>query len=472
MARKIFYFLVIVMLSLSCSERIFTDGDNLYITLSTDTIHFDTIFTTLGSVTRELKLYNPYKSWLEIDQISLQGGETSPYRINIDGESSTEVTDIQIAPLDSIYIFVDVIIDPTGDDNPVAILDSIMIVTKTDEQSVILVAWGQDIHLLNEEIIGTSNWTNDKPWVIYNSVFVDTGAVLTIDAGARVLFHRNSTMYVAGTLLINGEEGNEVTFGSDRIEDEYSDIPGQWNGIYFINISTGNRIEYSIIKNGVSGVHLGNLNSLDSSPDLVIRNSIVRNMTVSALSSLGGTIEASNCEFSHCGYYSLFLARGGEYNFAHCTIANLWEYSIRLSPAVLISDYFDDGETRYIGLLSSASFVNSVIYGSSVSELEILPSAITESLNVYFNNSLIRIGENSLLMDKYDFSTCYLNIDPGFIGFNQFDFRPDSLSILTENADPEVSILYPKDLRGYNRFSDTGPDIGAYERQPGELKVK
>lgn len=471
MTRRISVLLSLVLLCIiSCTEKTFTGGNELHVKFSSDTLLFDTVFTTLGTATRELRVINPYSKWLRIERIALEGGVNSPYRLNIDGESGPDITGIELAPGDSIFIFVDLIIDPTGEDTPLSVVDSILFQTGTNTQFVNLIAWGQDIHLISDEIIGSATWTNDKPWVIFNSVFIDTGEVLTIEAGAKLFFHRGSTMYVAGTLRVNGNVDNRVLFSSDRREDYFSDVPGQWNGIYFINVSNANSIDYAIIENGISAIHLGNLGSEDLPPDLEISNTVIRNMTVSGISSLGGSVSASNCEISRCGYFNLFMALGGSYSFTHCTIVNQWGYSVRLTPAVYLSDYYDYEETRYTGAMQSAVFRNTIIYGTLGEELALTIASEETVFNMNFVNSLIRINSSNPIWDAYDLSTTLIDIDPGFIDFNSFDFRPDTLSPLINAAESSVSLLFPVDIRGFGRMTDDGPDIGAYERQPGEVK--
>jgi len=471
MTRILILIILSGLITMSCTEKLFIEIENPVLGFSDDTIHFDTVFTTIGSTTREFRIYNNYNKWLKIDRITLGGGTGSPFRLNIDGDPSAEVSDIEVAPGDSIFIFVDVIIDPTGEDNPVAILDSIVFFTGNNIQAVNLLAWGQDIHLVSGEIVGTSTWTNDKPWVIYNSVLVDTGEVLTVEAGTRVLFHRRSTMYVAGTLLVNGEYDSKVLFSSDRIEEYYSEIPGQWQGIYFLNISHGNIINNALVLNAQSGVHLGNIDSSGQHPDLVISNSVIRNMTASGLSSIGATISAFNCDISRCGFYNLFLTMGGNYNFTHCSVAGTWDYSARTTPAVLISDFYYFDDVVYTGLLETAEFRNSVIYGTSQGEIFIIPLLEGEVLNCSFDYSLITVDPGTGYWDDYDLSTSLVNADPGFIGFGDLDLRPDTLSLLTGAADRSVSVLFPYDIRGFDRLLDDGPDIGAYERQPGEKRT-
>ncbi len=466
MNRFLFFGIILSAFLISCSEKHYVDNDNIKLIFSEDTIHFDTVFTTIGTITRELRVINPYSGWVKVDEIRLAGESSSYYRLNIDGAPAQGVRDVEIAPGDSIFIFIDVIIDPVNSDNPIAITDSIVFSLYNSQQDVDLVAWGQDINLINGEKVQTTTWVSDKPYVIYNSMMVDTNQTLTIKEGAQLLFHRGSTMYVAGNVLVEGSVESPVIFTSDRLEGLYNDIPGQWGGVYFINGSTGNIIENLIIQNAETGLHLGNPGSVDIAPDLEIGNSVIQHMTVSGLSSLGGTITASNCVITHCGYYCVFIAKGGTYDFTHCTINNLWDYGVRVSPAVLISDFFDYDEVRYTGELVRTGFYNSVIYGSMESEISVV-SLTGNPLNCLFDRNILKL-EITEGWDGYNFENCIINSDPLYISGINYDFRPDTLSPMVDAGLVNYGTLYPNDIRGYSRVIDEAPDIGAYERQTGE----
>ena len=466
MNRVLFIGVMLIASMVSCSEKHYVNEDSVRLVFSKDTIHFDTVFTTIGTITRELRVINPYEGWVKVDRIRLAGINNSFFRLNIDGMPSDDVRDIEIAPGDSIFIFIDAIIDPSNSDNPVAISDSIIFDLYSNFQDVNLLAWGQDIHLIDGEEVQTATWEGAKPYVIYNSMMVDTGQILTIKEGVKLLFHRGSTMYIAGSLIVEGVVDFPVVFASDRYEELYNDIPGQWGGIYFVNGSTGNSIDNLVIKNAESGIHLGNLGSMDAAPDLGITNSLIQHMTVSGISSLGGTINASNCVITHCGYYCIFIAAGGTYDFTHCTINNFWDYGVRVSPAVLISDYFDYNETTYTGELVRAGFYNTVIYGTMDSEIDMISTG--DLLNCLFDRSVLKLNDPDE-WDGYDFENCILNTDPLFISGINYDLRPDTLSPMVNAGLISYGTLYPYDIRGYSRIIDEAPDIGAYERQTGEV---
>lgn len=450
-----------------CTEKKYFAGDSQVLEFSLDTVYFDTVFTTIGTSTRELRVINSNDRWLKIDEISLSQGNTF-FRLNIDGMPGNIIRDIEIAPGDSIFIFINALIDPSGSNNPVAINDSIRFYYGNGMQDIDILAWGQDINLIEGEEITSQTWTDDKPYVIYNSMMVDTGEVLTVKEGTRILFHRGSTMYIAGTLVVEGTEADRVVFSSDRVEDLYNDLPGQWEGLYFLNGSNSNRIENAIIKNAVSAVHLGNTGTSDPAPDLVLLNSKIMHNSVTGISSLGGFVEAINCIITHCGFYSLYLAMGGSYEFIHCSVNSYWDYSIRTGPGIFISDFVEYSNAIYTGVLDKAVFSNSSLTGSMANEI-VIYSYNSEIMNCQFNSCILTIDKELELWSGYNLEGSIITSDAGYISESDYDLRPDTLSVLIDRADPAISVVMGNDIRGFNRFEDDGPDIGAYERQVGEV---
>ena len=74
-----------------CGKVQFSEDPALQLEFSADTILFDTVFTTIGSVTLPLKIYNRNTEALRIYEIELVGGSDSPFRVNIDGEVGPSV---------------------------------------------------------------------------------------------------------------------------------------------------------------------------------------------------------------------------------------------------------------------------------------------------------------------------------------------------------------------------------------------
>ena len=93
-----------LLLNSSCRKEQFGNGN---LTFSTDTLTFDTVFVTLGSVTRAFKVFNTSNKAVKVEDIRLKHLVGTQFRINVDGISGDHVTDVEIPAKDSIYIFVE-----------------------------------------------------------------------------------------------------------------------------------------------------------------------------------------------------------------------------------------------------------------------------------------------------------------------------------------------------------------------------
>jgi hypothetical protein len=452
-----------------CSCRKISSFSGPDLRFSEDTIRFDTVFSSVGSFTRELRIVNPGRNSLLISHLYLGGGVTSQFRLNIDGEPVNEKYNLEIEPGDSIFIFVDLFVDPGNGNSPISVNDSVIFEFGEKYQKVLLSAWGQDINLIKNQTLGSATWNKGKPYVIYGSLLIDTLETLTIEAGTRVLFHRNASMAIAGSIMVKGSIESPVIFASDRLEKMYEDIPGQWKGILFMNTSTGNNISHAIIRNTVYGIQVGEEKAGTNIPVLKLYSTIISHSTISGLSALKADVEAANCVIYHCGSECIYIGAGGDYTFTYCTIFNRWDYGLRLSPAILIAE---NPEIPGISISQiHVSLNNSVIYGDNDAELNIAPAGSNFSGNYNFDQCLIKLDTlKARFWSKIEFPGTLINKNPLFIGPDEWDLRPDTLSPLLKNANQVYSTLFPVDIRGVSRISDDKPDIGAFERVTGERK--
>ena len=92
--------------------------------------------------------------------------------------------------------------------------DSIVFQFNGKEQDIDLISYGQDVNLINGEIIGTETWNSPKPYLVYNSMLVDTNSILTLEAGSKIFFHKGSRLFVAGTIVVNGTSTYTLDLGS------------------------------------------------------------------------------------------------------------------------------------------------------------------------------------------------------------------------------------------------------------------
>src|ERR1035437_6319023 len=128
----------------SCKKKDKIDSNPaLKLTFSTDTVFFDTVFTTVGSVTQRLMVHNYNASKVLVSSIRLGGGSNSVFSLNIDGTPAASLSDVEIAANDSIFIFVKVTVNPNNQNTPLVVTDSILFNTNGNLQKVDLVAWGQ-----------------------------------------------------------------------------------------------------------------------------------------------------------------------------------------------------------------------------------------------------------------------------------------------------------------------------------------
>ena len=245
----------------SCIEDDFTTSSSDVLEFSTDTLAFDTVLTEEGTATRRFMVYNRHKKMINISSITLDGGNPQvKFYLNVDGMSGEAFNNVEIRGEDSIFVFVEAFIDPTGGDLPVEMEDKIRFITNGVEQQVVLTAWGQDVTRLHSPTITADTCLSGlKPYVIYDTLRVAEGATLTLDAGTTLMFHDKAAMVVDGTLVAAGEQGREVNLRGDRLDNvvggtDYDLMSGQWGGIRFTATRTGNEMRYVNMRGSSSGV--------------------------------------------------------------------------------------------------------------------------------------------------------------------------------------------------------------------------
>jgi hypothetical protein len=465
--------MAVLLIISSCGRKdILETNPNSKLEFSRDTIIFDTVFTTIGTATRNIRVYNPHNRNIRISEIRLARGDNSPFRLNIDGQASSFLQDVEIAANDSMFIFVRANIDPGEKNGPLIQTDSIVFLTNNNYQDVKLVAWGQDAHFYTNAIVGSDyTFSNDKPHVIYGFLAVDSLYTLTITAGTQLHFHRGSFMlvYRDASLKVFGTREEPVVFQSDRKEMYYRDLPGQWGHplagvcIYLYPGSINNEIYHAEIKNGVVGIQVDTLGN-SSNPTLKLYNSQIRNMSGVGLLARGTHIEAGNTVIANCGESAIAILYGGEYDFRHMTIGNYWSRSARKSPAVFINNYYFFEGNEIFRDLTKAYFGNSIIYGNLQDELG-LDAASNGVFNYTFDHCFIRTTTDISSDPNFIFVT--RNENPLFIDPSVHNLVPDTLSPVINAGSLEVINNSPYnltfDINGINRIADEGPDLGAFE---------
>ncbi|MDR0803233.1 MAG: hypothetical protein LBE77_11880, partial [Fluviicola sp.] len=153
--------------SSSCKKKNLFGNGNLG--FSTDTLVFDTVFTTIGSTTKYFKIYNPQTKALKISEVQLMGGSNSPFKLNLDGIKGVSFSDLELNSGDSLFCFAEVKLSVNSQNLPVIVEDSIRFRTNGEDQYVKLAVWGQDMyyHYSNTGMgifdLNEGTWLNDKP---------------------------------------------------------------------------------------------------------------------------------------------------------------------------------------------------------------------------------------------------------------------------------------------------------------------
>jgi hypothetical protein len=411
--KKIIPALAILAVIVACQpERVYLDDPGARLGFSLDTVFFDTVFTTVGTVTKSFRIRNPHNQFLKVRRISLAGGPNSVFRINVDGQPGYNFRDMEIAPRDSMYIFVEATLDPNNSDQILRIQDSIVFETNGNIQDIDLVAWGQDVHMIRQELIsGSVTWTAQKPYLILDIAYVDSTSELILDPGTTVYLHRDAVLFVEGSLRIQGTLDEPVRFRGDRLEEFYQDVPGQWGLIYLSERSRENRVDHAEIVGGTLGILISAPPESGQQPDLEITNSTINHMSSHGIYALNARVRAGNLVIGDCGGSCAALVYGGNYSFVHTTLFNSWPsfYSNRQLPALFLADYFvnynDQGDLEVIsgGSFEQAEFLNSIISGDARSEL-LIDSYTGRPLKYRFDHCLIKINDDSLdLSPKSDF---------------------------------------------------------------------
>ncbi|MFT3826716.1 MAG: choice-of-anchor Q domain-containing protein [Chitinophagaceae bacterium] len=449
----------------ACKKDSFITSSSASLNLSEDSLHFDTVFTTTGSVTQYFIIYNTNNQRLRLSNVTLAGGSTSYFKINVDGTPGPSVQDVEIDANDSVYVFLSVKIDPTSANLPFIIEDSIKIDYNGNTRKVKLSAWGQNANFIHSGLVqGSQTWTNTKPYVILGSLQVDTNATLTIQKGTRIYLHADAPFIVDGTLQVNGEQydSTRVVFQGDRLDDPYRDYPASWPGIYFRGQSKNNVLHYAIVKNAYQGIVVDQP-SINANKKVSLNECIIDNCYDVGIYGLRTSIHAQNTLVSNCGK-NVVLAYGGNYDFAQSTIATYSSsYITHKEPVLFVADYVKQDNVYYTDNLT-ASFVNCIFWGdnSTVENEVVTGKQGNTSFAVNFQNCLWRVKTNPA---NSTYTNIIANESPEFdsidVQRHYYDFRLKASSPALQQG---TATTLTTDLDGNPRPA-TKPDLGCYQRQ-------
>ncbi len=458
-------FLSCIILVTSCKKDTFITSSDAILRISEDTIHFDTVFTSLGSTTHYLKIFNLNDQKLKLTSLTLKGGASSFFKLNVDGISGTNFSNLELEANDSMYMFATVRIDPNLANLPFIVRDSIEILYNGNTKWIQLQAYGKNARFLNNVKVTTdSSFTNSMPIVILGSLTINQNKTLTIQQGTQIYVHANAPIVVNGTLKAIGDTSlsSKIVFQGIRIDDPYKDYPGSWPYIYFSPTSKDNQLQHCIIKNAYQGVVAENPAS-NSNPKVTIDQCIFNNIYDKALLCYNSSLLVRNSLISNCGF-GFYAVSGGTYNFNHCTFASFSNYYLSHKESLITLSNTTNDLSNSNAL--NVTINNSIIYGDggfvdneisipktntavgfSVSCNSILYKQKTNPANVTITNSLKDANPN---FEEIDYTKNIYN----------FNIKTNSPCIDAAQA-PSLSV----DINGKPRPQGIRSDIGCYEKQ-------
>lgn len=438
-------------------EEEITTEQNSRLTFSSDTVVFDTIFSSVASITKRLRVFNRNEKAINISRLYLGHGSNSEYTIIVNGEEKSDFKDELILGKDSLLILVKVKANPQNQDLPFIVKDSIVFESNGNSDHVKLVSWGQDAIFVNGETIAcNTSWTATRPYIIYNFALVDTLCTLNVDPGTKIYIDNNASLFVKGSLKLNGTAENKIIVRNTRLDKKFDIAPGQWEGIFYLEGSFDNKIEHAIISNGTTGLRVGTPDD-DSDFDLQIGNTIISHMSVAGILAFTSDIRAYNTVVYDCGQYLLGNFLGGNYTYEHCTFANDPTSLFREGSSVQLSDNIVLDDNSVLSDDLNVKMVNSILWGNEDEEL-IISASGNQQITLEIHDNIIRSTDQGY--EEIGNTISQASNYPGFYNRLIFDYQLDSLAN-ARNKGSNIGIDF--DILGTPR--DNMPDFGAYERK-------
>lgn len=478
MIRRLFFCVTIMatVLLASCSEDTSYGVSPSYeLAFSTDTVRFDTVFSTVPSSTRYFWVYNKNAEGVRLKSVRLDGMNQRGFRVNVDGtflgqETGYLVSDLLIPKGDSIRVFVEVTTPMQPVETPQKVEDKLLFALEGGMvQEMPLKAWSWNAEMKRDVVVSSDETiSSTKPIIIYGGITVKQGATLTIGEGTTLYFHGGAGIEVEGRLIAKGAvlRGDRLDHMFDYLK--FDEVPGQWKGIHFAAGSYDNEI----IDCDIHAAHNGVLceDADDSRLKLTMKRTKVHNCDGDAFACYESKVILENCQLSNASGYCAAIY-GSVVDINYCTLAQFYVIGSGADGALLLAnrwDYGDDGLPKRKHALN-ATIRNSIVTGY---QDDVLQGAISKDtdFNYQFDHCLLRTpevtGEDA---DKYTdviFEDLKDKETTGMMNFVlvdydllKFDFHLSEVSKAIGAASGQMDI----DLDHHIRKEI--PDMGCYEYQ-------
>lgn len=432
MLRRLFFIVLTVAVLLpgmlvSCQKEERYAGSLDALEFSCDTMAFDTVFTQMGTTTRQLKVYNRGSEAVRLESVTLATGYGSRFRLNVDGDTSMVAKDVTIAAGDSIFVFVRANIKPNVATEPFLIEDAMVLRSGGNVRRLPLTAYGRNaiyhvptdtIHYADGtplidstfgkpyaySVIDCEGWRHDLPHVIVGYAVVDSRQTLHLQAGDELYFYNDAVLWVydSATLDVQGTEEQPVLFTSVRQDGRYKTLPGQWGYVWLSAGSRDNVIEHARIENAYVGLRVDSCAS--DRPTLTVSNTQVANHVLAGLLCQTATVAGDNLLVYNCGVATVAMQYGGNYAFSRCTFADYWRYDNRKVGSVFVTNTMEYRGTLYVWPMQ-ARLGDCIIYGSRADGEMYVDLDERGGASLVIEHCLVRGGEwdeDPMFVDPYE----------------------------------------------------------------------
>ena len=497
--------LLVVLVMFVCSflackpeNEVLNQNPGSGLSFSADTVYFDTVFTDLKTVTIRLRVYNKNANAVNIKSVFVNGvNGRFPFSFFINGRvGPNRVNNVRLEGKDSAYVLITTKIDARNQDLPFIVKDSLVfeIEGRSERQDVKLLAYGQDALYLRNTSICDSNdfWTSDRPVVLLDTVSVGPGCILTIDEGTKVYGYNNAFLIVRGNVFVNGTCERPVVFQGTRLENFYSDVPGQWGGILVMDGGKAEMVN-CVVKNSFRGIQVGEVGPLPANIPLnaflLLRNSYIQNIVDYGILGIKGGVLAINNQFADCGEAGFAGLQGGDYELWHNTFGLSGNNPFQRDGKyqVIFADNIPDANAGVVyGGVLNVKAINNLIFGTEKEEIAFGEKRSPSPFDTVFYNNIIKTTQVQFLSNGI-FNKDNVKTPDNFRFISPFNYilAPDTVNQLpvfgTGLPLSNPTSLFPEDLippdalKSYlssdikckPRPMGVGqkPDVGAYNNQ-------
>lgn len=474
--RRVLGFVAVLVVLAGCVDELgFDTPAGARVEFSVDTLSVDTVIAGLGTATHRFIVYNNSGSGVSITDVSFENGESNGWRVNVDGMYINDglAEWIDVRDDDSLIVFVELTPEDFDVDEPVEVTTGLIFtLANGEEQRVVLEGWSQSVVVLDGvRITGSETLSAGRPFLVYDSLTVEEGAVLTVAAGGLFYFFSDALLHVDGTLIAEGTLEEPIVMRGHRTEmmfenQPYDRVSDQWVGVVFGETSYGNVLRWCDIHSAHDGIVATAAST--ATEQLRLENTIVHNMAGYCVNLKGSQAFIGNCQITNAADGCLYIV-GGNVVCVHSTIANFYPFSSDRGAALTYTNV--DGEESWA--LEQATFINSIVTGWSDDEVYgIAGDDESAAFNYAFYYCLLNTPEvtddAAVVGCVWDRESNDVHAEEIFVDFNLdyllFDFSLSSESPARGIGEVGYTQAYfPQDLKGVERLSDGASDAGCYE---------